>query len=477
VPRRHAIDVTAHVVVVGAGVGGLGAALALSRADMRVTLLERDDTPLPASAEAAFDWDRRGAPQVRHSHGFAARLHQVLHHDYPDVLDDLRAAGAVEHDLAAMLPQDLRRDIDDLKVIAARRTTYEWVLRRSTLRSPLVDLRVGVAVDALLVDSGGAGPPHVCGVRLDDGGQIDAEFVVASTGRHSNLTRWLEPHGVEIPEVVSETGITYLTRFYRLRPGQALPGGVLQTASRRAGLSYSCVEADNGTFSITIAVDSRDRELRRHLLAAGPFDAVCGMMPGIDGLTQPAMATPITEVHAMGSLINRLRRFLDDAGRPRVTGFHAAGDAHTTTNPLYGRGCALAMLQAVLLRDAVVEHPHDPVARAVAYEAASAREIEPWYHFAVDGDALRNAEAIDPNDARFTLYDLLSVGAAEPALLPKTLRALTLLDTPVALTTDPLFLETLAAVRTKRSAKLAARRAAGYESSLTRTDLLKAGTV
>ncbi len=121
----------AGVVVVGAGIGGLGAALAFSRAGMRVTLIERDDTPLPESVEAAFDWDRRGAPQVRHSHGFAARMHRVLGSRFPDVLDDLREAGAVEHDLGAMLTDDVRGDIDDLKVIAARRTTYEWVLRRA----------------------------------------------------------------------------------------------------------------------------------------------------------------------------------------------------------------------------------------------------------------------------------------------------------------------------------------------------------
>ena len=42
-------------------------------------------------------------------------------------------------------------------------------------------------------------------------------------------------------------------------------------------------------------------------------------------------------------------RFVDDDGRPLVLGFHAVGDAHTCTNPLYGRGCSLALVQALLL--------------------------------------------------------------------------------------------------------------------------------
>ncbi len=178
----------------------------------------------------------------------------------------------------------------------------------------------------------------------------------------------------------------------------------------------------------------------------------------------------------MGGLINRLRSFVDRGGRPRVTGFHAVGDAHTTTNPVYGRGCSLAMVQAVLLSDAFVAHPDDPVARALAYEAASAREIEPWYHFAVDGDALRSEDGqVEPHDPRFTLQDLMRAGVAEPALLPKTLRVLTLLDTPDLIAQDPQFVEALASVRRAHAAKLAARRLEGYQPPVQRADLLRAG--
>jgi hypothetical protein len=193
-------------------------------------------------------------------------------------------------------------------------------------------------------------------------------------------------------------------------------------------------------------------------------------------VTDPDVATPMTEVEAMGGLINRLRSFLDTDGRPLVTGFHALGDAHTTTNPLYGRGCALAMVQAVLLADAFVEHRSDAISRSVAYEQASAREIEPWYHFAVDGDALRSTEPIDPQDPRFTLYDLMRVGAAAPSLLPITLRTLTLLDTPDVLADDPLFVETLMQLREQHVAKLAAREADGYQPPIQRADLLLAGS-
>jgi 2-polyprenyl-6-methoxyphenol hydroxylase-like FAD-dependent oxidoreductase len=465
-----------HVVVVGAGIGGLGAALALSRSGHRVTLIERDDTPMPDTVEAAFDWDRRGAPQVRHSHGFAARLHEILRTRFPDVLEQLTTAGAVEHDLGALLPEDLRHDMGELKVIAARRTTYEWVLRRVTLRSPMVALRVGAAVESLVVRPSAAGAlPLVTGVRLADGTEILGDAVVASTGRRGEITRWLEPCGVEVPEVVAPTGITYLTRFYRLASGRSLDGGLLLASQQRAGVSYSCVGADNGTFSITVAVETTDAALRRHLLEPAHFEAVCQLLPGIDHMVDPAHATPLTEVHAMGGLINRLRRFLDPAGRPRVLGFHAVGDAHTTTNPLYGRGCSLAMVQAVLLSDAFAAHPTDRVAQAYAYEQVSASEVEPWYHFSVDGDAMRNLPEVDPDDPRFTLRDLMRAGVAEPQLLPKTLRVLSLLETPDAVAQDPVFARTLVRLRVEHTAKLASRRARGYAPSIQRADLLRAG--
>ena len=61
-----------RIVVIGAGVAGLASSLYLARDGHDVILLERDATPLPESADAAFEWDRRGATQVRHPHAFLA---------------------------------------------------------------------------------------------------------------------------------------------------------------------------------------------------------------------------------------------------------------------------------------------------------------------------------------------------------------------------------------------------------------------
>ena len=46
------------------------------------------------------------------------------------------------------------------------------------------------------------------------------------------------------------------------------------------------------------------------------------------------------------------------------------------------------MVQAVAVAAALADHPDDPAARAQAYEAASEREVEPSYAFAVQMDRL-----------------------------------------------------------------------------------------
>src|SRR3954451_9888113 len=148
-----------RVVVIGAGVGGLGSALALSRQGHDVTVLERDRTPLPHDPDEAFEWDRRGAPQVRHSHAMLARLRNLLRDRYPDVLEALYAAGVTDWPLTVNLPPTIddaspQPGDEDLVMLAGRRTTFEWVLRTTVLGAPHVSLLDGVAVDGLL---GGAG--------------------------------------------------------------------------------------------------------------------------------------------------------------------------------------------------------------------------------------------------------------------------------------------------------------------------------
>ncbi|MDP1807391.1 MAG: hypothetical protein Q8K72_19600, partial [Acidimicrobiales bacterium] len=134
----------------------------------------------------------------------------------------------------------------------------------------------------------------------------------------------------------------------------------------------------------------------------------------------------------------------DDDGQPFVLGFHALGDAHTTTNPLYGRGCSLAAVQACLLADAFSAHPGDPLAQAVAYEAGSRREVEPWYDSAVQMDRLGadpaggGAFGGGPGDEGpgRALAAVFAAAATDPIIGRGIARFMNLLQTPAQLMGD-----------------------------------------
>jgi 2-polyprenyl-6-methoxyphenol hydroxylase-like FAD-dependent oxidoreductase len=465
------------VVVVGAGVGGLATALALGRAGHPVTVIERDALPEIDGPEEAFATERRGAPQAHQTHGFLARIVVVLRERFPDVLDDLRAVGCTvlppTLDLGEPEPGD-----EDLVVLVMRRTTFEWVLRRAALAAAGVEVWSGTGVDRLTVASPGPaghepadgngdggddghgdgsspGAPVVTGVVLEDGREVPADVVVAATGRRGHVPDWLAGAGVTVEETIRESGLVYLTRWYRL------PEGVdVQFDPKLGGdlgyVKYLGVPGDGGTLSITLAVRTQDAELRAALADADRFEHACRVLPGPDQFFALGPLEPVGGVRPMGGLLNRLRRFTGHEGRPLVHGFHAVGDAHTCTNPLYGRGCSLALLQAVLLADALAGHPGDPEAQAVAYEAACATEIEPWYELAVqtdatgadptgfgtgqgdgDGAAEEDGEGAALSPEAKAMSALFVAGATDPVIGRALARLWNVLDTPAQLAGRP----------------------------------------
>jgi 2-polyprenyl-6-methoxyphenol hydroxylase-like FAD-dependent oxidoreductase len=253
---------------------------------------------------------------------------------------------------------------------------------------------------------------------------------------------------------------------------------------RRAGLGFVVAGADHGTYSATLAVPTDDAELRTHLLDEDRFEAVLPLFREMEPVVRSG-GTPITPVQVMGGLVNRIRRFVDGDGTPLAHGFFAIGDSHTCTNPLYGRGSSLAVLQATLVADALEAHPEDRDAAARAYESTSQARVEPWYDVSVLTDlaAMPRPEAqvqeraveepAGPAPPRLDMATLRRIaGAGDPELSLVVARMMSLLLTPQEVFGDPAVLERLAAAAATERPRDPTK---PPRPPLTRDDLLAAG--
>lgn len=428
------------VLVLGGGIGGLATALAMARAGHQVTVLERDLTPPVASPAEAFAFERRGAPQSHQTHGFLAKVMVLLRDRFPDVLEALLAQGCTTMTGTAALG-DSRPGDEDLKVLIVRRTTFEWVLRQAAVAEPGVVLRPGVGVAGLHAQTVGGGVPLVDGALTDTGELVRAGIVVAATGRRGDVPAWLSPLGVSIEEKVHESGLMYLSRWYHLPADR----DVLidpKLAGDLGFVKYLAIPGDGATLSITLAVRADDRELRDTLRHPDRFDAACRVLPGPDRFFASGPLEPIGDVRPMTGLLNRIRKFADDDGHPLVLGFHAVGDAHTCTNPLYGRGCSLAVHQAVSLADAAATHPGDPRGRAESYECTSRLTVEPWWRVSVQMDKAGADVAAGqmPTEAAGGIAAVFVAGATDPVIGRGMARFFNLLSTPEELMADQEFM-------------------------------------
>jgi 2-polyprenyl-6-methoxyphenol hydroxylase-like FAD-dependent oxidoreductase len=462
-------DTPQDIAVVGGGMAGMLAALMLARDGHRVTVYERDDTGLPATADEAFDgWDRRGVPHARQSHALLARLRRILRERAPDVLDELLAQGATELSVERILPADItdrepRPGDDDLVLLCCRRLTIEWVLRRAVAAEPGVTWRGGAGVAGLLADlTPGSSVPHVRGLRLEDGTTVEAELVVVGGGRNSPVLEWVAELGgpVQPAEEQSEAGIVYLSRFYRLCDGQDLPLLTKDGAGGDLGyVAFAGFYGDNRTFSITFGVPTGDRELMA-LRDIDGWEAAIRTLKPLEPWTAEGLAEPITGVESMARLKNRIRRFVVD-GQPAATGLVVIGDAALATNPWYGKGCSLAGIAADALSHALVAHGRDRVALAHAMDAAMRTEMEPHYALAVRQDADRiklhgaMREGTEPDQmaaaARdFILNGLLPASRVDADVFRAFFRSFNMLDAPDALMTDPVVVQAALAAHAQK---------------------------
>ncbi len=384
-----------RAVVAGAGPIGTFCAMALARRGHEVVLVDRD--PGPA---ADGSWRRVGVMQFRHPHFFRAVVRQAFLAELPDVWAAILAAGGEER-LIPGLPEVMTG-------LACRRSVVERVLRASAARETGLEVRVG-HIDDIVVEGDTARG------LLVDGEFVEADFVVAATGRASRLGDELRG-----PVEGGSCGFCYVSRMYRARPGQ--PGCPLPTPSFVTGPGYICLvlPQDDDTLTTLIVRPTSDADLvgLRH---TNGFEAATRAIPNLAPWTDPAHFVPITEVMVGGGLTNTYRHQGPRPGAAPARGLYFVGDAVCTTNPAAGRGIALGVAQAQRLLALLDDASLDPVEVSAALDAWSAQHLRPWFldHVRWDTGLLRRfaGEDIDLDD-RIPSDVICAAGPEAPEITP-----------------------------------------------------------
>ena len=386
----------ARIVVVGAGVVALGAAMLLAGDGHQVTVLERDPDAPPRDPAQAWDrWERPGLNQFRQGHVFLPGFRSVVEAELPGVTEALRAAGALRLNMIRdVMPPALTggwQDGDErYEWLTGRRALVEAVLAVAAESTPGVEIRRGTAVVGLVTGSRARpGVPHVVGVRTRLGESIPADLVVDMSGRRSALPAWLRGIDAHPPvEELEDSGFLYYGRYFRSADGSmpAMRGPVQMDWGTFTSLT---LPADNGTWAIVLVTGSKDPALRP-LRETARWQALVRSLPTVahwlDG-------TPLEdEVQVMARLEDRSRCFVVD-GQPVATGVVAVADSWACSNPANGRGASIGILHALTLRDQLrAAGLDDPAAFADAFHAATAEAVEPWYRATLATDRHRLGE-------------------------------------------------------------------------------------
>jgi flavin-dependent dehydrogenase len=386
----------ARIVMVGAGIVGLGTAMLLAGDSHEVTVLERDAAAVPdVAGEAWCDWERRGVNQFRQPHGLQPRFCQIVEAELPHVARALEGAGAFRSNLVRdLLPVSVtggwRAGDERFEWLTGRRPFVEAVVAAQAQSTAGIEIRRGVAVAGLVVGpSDGSAVPHVIGVETDSGEKILGELVVDVGGRRSALPSWLAAVGAEpTKEELEDCGFMYFGRHFRSSDGATPP--LLGPAKIDWGtISSLALPADNGTWCLGIITGAGDKALLG-LRSQERWESVVRSLPLVAHFLD---GTPIDDgVAVITKLEDRFRGLVVD-GHPVATGVVSVGDAWAASNPSDGRGISIGMLHAGVLRDSIravgLDSPSDFAAR---FHRCTAEQVEPWYRVTLAGSRDRLAE-------------------------------------------------------------------------------------
>ena len=335
-----------HAIVVGAGIGGLAAAKALSSSFKTVTVLERDALPSEPIA-------RSGTPQARQIHVLLRGGLDALVELFPDFETELEHAGAVRVRVGSQARLEVpgfdpfpRRDLG-FDFLSMTRPLLEFASRRLVEQQGNVVLKSCCRVTQLLKSPDRSA---VTGVRYDDAegreNELAADFIVDATSRGALTLELLDKVGLPRPHE-TEIGIDlrYATAMFEIPPTAPRDWrAVLYRPSAQSGRGGLLVPVENACWQVNLTSMHGEPmpETVADFVAFARTLRTQTIHDAIEG------AVPVGPIYRFGFPCSIRRRFevldrLPDHLLP-------LGDVICRFNPAFGQGMSVAAQEAGVLK-------------------------------------------------------------------------------------------------------------------------------
>lgn len=351
---------TAHAVVLGAGIAGLLAAATLADSGHDVTIVERDQLPDSPSP-------RRGIPQGPHLHSVLSKGWQTIEDLVPDVLGDLVDAGAQVVDDAQLGARmylqsgrygfnrtDALADPAALANYLVTRPQLEYVLRRRVIDRPTVMVADGHDVGELVASR----PGRITGVTVTDRQTgttrtLDAELIVDASGRATRTPLLLEQLGCpRPPQRTFRVRGVYYSQHLTIDDQVSLPERLILVippgGTGRGGL----IAGEHDVWTLTIAThDSDDRP---------PPDTLSDMLSRAESFMPAHITGALRRARAVSDIAvyrypgGTWHRY--DQAETLPDGLLVIGDALCCLDPIHGQGITMAARHVHALREHLGAH-------------------------------------------------------------------------------------------------------------------------
>jgi 2-polyprenyl-6-methoxyphenol hydroxylase-like FAD-dependent oxidoreductase len=336
-------------IVLGAGIGGLLAAGALSRHFEIVLIIERDR--LPTTPEP-----RVGVPQGPQVHAVMKRGENAIETILPGFRQRLAAAGGTTLRVGLDMRSyegggwHPRRDLG-FTISTQTRALLEHVIRERLLENGNVTIRERCRFRDLVLDDDGA----VVGVSVDaDGLQtVAGDLVIDAMGRSSPVPGWLSAKGFgEAPSMVTGIDVSYATILFHVPEqwrGEAWARVLRATPpEHRRGATITSIDGDRWLLSMVGRFGDR------------PPTDLAECLTFTQGLETPEIferirhAKPAAKAKRFHIPDSRASRFDEMPDYP--PGLLPLGDVVGTFNPMLAQGMTIAALHAETLGEKLAAH-------------------------------------------------------------------------------------------------------------------------